>query len=292
MDLWNLYVIPFLALGMTGKVSTLTHAQDRPGRLAVVIPALNEEAFIGHLLESLCCQSYRDFEVIVVDSQSDDRTCEVAERYRSRLPTLKIVRAPKRGLALARNTGAEASEATDIVFMDADGVVEPAFLDDLVRAMRRKRLQIATTLVSPDSRLLFDRLFYFLFIGWGLRIFQYFFPIVTGSCIAVQREIFDAVGGFDSTMQFEDSAFAKNASKIGRFGVLAHPVVTTSVRRLDTYGRLRTLVKLVFFGVFRRIVGGEMRLVKGFYRFGEYGKTDAKDKHDARDNSRTIKPSR
>ena len=263
----------------------LPHTQNRPGRLAVVIPALNEEAFIGHLLESLTRQSYQDFEVIIVDSQSDDRTCEVAEEYRGRLPALKIVRAPERGLALARNTGVQASEAMFIVFMDADGVVGPAFLDDLVCGMKRKGLQIATTLVRPDSTRIVDRLFYSVCIGWGLRILQYFFPIVTGSCIAVQRDIFEAVGGFDSTMQFEDSAFAKEAARRGRFRVLAHPFVTTSVRRLDTYGRLRTLYKLVFFGVLRRMVGGEMRLIEGFYQFGGYGKITSENKHGAQNNS-------
>lgn len=244
--------------------------QDRPDRLAVVIPAFNEEAFIGNLLESLTRQSYRNFEVVVVDSQSDDRTCEVVETYRDRLPSLKIVKAPVRGLALARNTGANASEAEDIVFMDADGMVPPTFLQDLVRDMRKRELKIATTLVRPVSHGLFDRFFYGFLLEWGLRIFQYFFPIVTGSCIAVQREIFEKVGGFDPTIEFEDSALVRKAARLGRFRVLVSTSVTTSVRRLDSFGRWRVLLKLLFFGIFRRLLAGEMRRREGFYPFGGY----------------------
>ncbi len=246
-------------------------------RLAVVIPALNEEAFIGHLLGSLASQTFRDFEVVVVDSKSDDRTDEVAKGFRDQLPVLKIVKAPERGLALARNLGAEAVDASHIVFMDADGVVHPISLEELVRGMRDKGFKVVTTLVEPSSRRLFDRFFYTCFIGWGLQIFQHFFPIVTGSCIAVEREIFQKAGGFDPTVEFEDSAFARKAARLGRFGVLAQPVVTTSVRRLDHYGRWRTLFKLLFFGVLRRLTKGEMRQKEGFYRFGEYNDSPPED---------------
>jgi glycosyltransferase involved in cell wall biosynthesis len=246
--------------------------QDWSGRLAVVIPALNEEAFIGRLLESLAGQNYRNFAVVVVDSQSDDGTRGVAEQYRDRLPSLAVVRAPERGLALARNVGAEAAGPNDLVFLDADGEVVPTFLEELIQGLREKGLQIATTLVRPASRLLFDRIFYTVFIGYGLRILQHVFPIVTGSCIAVKREIFEKAGGFDPTIEFEDSAFARKAARYGHFGVLVQPWVTTSVRRLDHYGRWRTLFKLLFFGVFQRFFRGEMRQQKGFYRFGEYGK--------------------
>jgi len=240
-------------------------------QLAVVIPALNEKAFIGRLLESLGSQTFRDFEVVVVDSQSDDGTGAVAEQYRGRLPSLKVVRAPARGLALARNLGAAETKAPGLVFMDADGEVPPSFLKDLVEGMRKNGLAIATTRVRPASRRLFDRVFYLFFIGWGLRILQHVFPLVTGSCIAVRRVVFDRAGGFDPTLEFEDSAFARKAAGYGRFGVLAHPCVTTSVRRLDHYGRWGTLCKLLCFGLLQRILKGEMRQRQGFYRFGEYG---------------------
>ena len=67
-----------------------------------MIPALNEEAFIGNLLESLTRQSYRNFEVVVVDSQSDDRTCEVAETYGERRGYDPEASLPSRRAAAAR----------------------------------------------------------------------------------------------------------------------------------------------------------------------------------------------
>jgi len=247
--------------------------KDRPNRIALVIPTLNEETHIGLLLETLAHQTYRNFEVVVVDSNSIDRTCEVVEKYRDRLPSLKIVQTPEKGLSRARNIGVRESKAEDILFMDADGKVAVDFLEDLVLVMRTMELKAAATLVKPDSTKLFDRFFYGILMGWGLRIFQYFFPVVTGSSLIVQREIFEQAGGFDTTIHFEDSAFARKVARIGRFRILPHPVVTTSVRRLDRDGRFKTLLKLFFFGILGRLLTGEMKLKKDFYQFGQYNRS-------------------
>ena len=66
--------------------------------ISVVIITLNEAERIANLLNDLARQSHRDFEVILVDSNSDDATCEIARGFDHRLPSLTIHRMTRRGV--------------------------------------------------------------------------------------------------------------------------------------------------------------------------------------------------
>ncbi len=244
--------------------------QQRPVSLSIVVPTLNEAGYVGALLESLSTQTYRNFELIVVDGDSHDGTAAIVESYRTRLPSLRLIIEKERGLARARNVGARAASYQDLVFMDAEGIVDKDFLATLVWEMRKKGLQVASARTKPLSRRMFDLFFYRLLLDPGMRLLQFFFPIVTGACIAVTRELFDAVGGFDETIHFEDTAFVKKAARQGRFRVLKGACVTTSVRRLEADGRVRTLWNLIIYGVVRRFLRGEKPLSDGFYTFGKF----------------------
>lgn len=268
----NLGHYPSLVRRWVKVFKSQARMQARPTGLSIIIPTLNEASYIGPMLEGLSAQSYRDFEVIVVDGASEDGTREVVESYRGRLPSLQLVMEEERGLARARNRGARAATRDDLVFMDADGVVDRDFLAALVWEMRRRGLAVASARSRPLSKRWFDRLFYRVFLDLGMRLLQFVFPIVSGACIAVRREVFEAVGGFDERIHFEDTAFVKCAAKKGRFRVLKTAWVSTSVRRLDADGRLRTLWKLLAHGFFRRLLRGEKPLADGFYTFGKFGK--------------------
>jgi glycosyltransferase involved in cell wall biosynthesis len=76
--------------------------------ISIVIPALNEEHFLPHLLTSLTKQTKSDFEVIVVDGSSTDRTVEVARSFGTKLPKLEVIVSQKASLPLQRNLGARA----------------------------------------------------------------------------------------------------------------------------------------------------------------------------------------
>src|ERR687890_1245755 len=86
------------------------------GLVSVVIPCYNQAHFLGEAIESVLAQSYKDFEIIVVDDGSPDNTSEVAARY----PGVRCVRQENQGLAGARNTGIRESKGEYLVFLDAD----------------------------------------------------------------------------------------------------------------------------------------------------------------------------
>src|SRR3954464_7912309 len=83
--------------------------------ISIIIPAHNEEAYLGDTLEGLQDQGYPNYEIIVVTNGCSDRTVEVAKGRCHRLINIK-----ERGLSKARNLGAQAAQGDILVFLDAD----------------------------------------------------------------------------------------------------------------------------------------------------------------------------
>src|SRR5258706_4031142 len=91
-------------------------------RFSVVIPALNEEKFLPKLLASLAAQTVKDFEVVVVDGSSKDKTVTVARSFAKKLPKLQVVVSKVASLPLQRNLGAKKTTGEWLIFIDADSV--------------------------------------------------------------------------------------------------------------------------------------------------------------------------
>lgn len=96
--------------------------------VSIIIPCLNEEHYIGKLLDSLVVQTFRNFEVIVVDGKSEDKTKDVVLRFSKTLPHLSFVESSKRQVSFQRNLGAKHARYERLLFLDADIQVKPDFL--------------------------------------------------------------------------------------------------------------------------------------------------------------------
>ena len=94
--------------------------------VSVVIPAYNAEAVIGDALRSVFAQTFRDFEVVVVDDGSTDDTVGVLEAIGG---GVRLLRQPNGGPAAARNAGIAVTTAPLIAFLDADDEWLPAKLE-------------------------------------------------------------------------------------------------------------------------------------------------------------------
>ena len=90
-------------------------------RISVVIPALNEEKFLPVLLESLKNQTFKDYEVIVADAGSKDKTLEIAHSYGARV-------VPGGMPGPGRNRGAEVATGEFLFFFDSDVLLPNDFL--------------------------------------------------------------------------------------------------------------------------------------------------------------------
>jgi glycosyltransferase involved in cell wall biosynthesis len=106
----------------------------RAPMVSVVICAYNAERTMHACLESLRKLHYPNFEVVIVDDGSRDRTAEIAKGF----PEFRLIRQPNKGLSVARNVGMQAARGEIIAYTDSDCVVDPHWLTMMVRAMQER----------------------------------------------------------------------------------------------------------------------------------------------------------
>lgn len=97
-------------------------------KISVIIPVYNEEKVIAECITSLQKQTYKDFEVIVVDDGSTDSTLEILHSF-----PIKIFKETHQGPGVARNRGAKEANGKILVFVDSDMTFEPDFLQKLIK---------------------------------------------------------------------------------------------------------------------------------------------------------------
>jgi glycosyltransferase involved in cell wall biosynthesis len=99
--------------------------------ISVILPVYNAEKFIGRALDSLMAQTYTDFEVIVVDDGSIDRSFDIVHKYVKRDPRITGLHLDHQGVGATRNQGIEHSNGDLFFFMDADDYLLPNALETL-----------------------------------------------------------------------------------------------------------------------------------------------------------------
>src|SRR5262245_40680551 len=103
-------------------------------RVTIFLPVFNGELYIGETIESLRAQTFKDFELIIVDDGSTDRTLDVVESYRRVDTRIRVIRSAHSGEVRARNKALSASHPSTEYFLnhDADDVSPPGKLQVLV----------------------------------------------------------------------------------------------------------------------------------------------------------------
>lgn len=190
---------------MTSRIPPPRPAPPEPDRplVSVIVPCHGEAA--GVLREQLAALAGQDFdgpwELLLADNGATPGTLAVAAEFRRAVPSLRVVDARRRpGQAYAVNVAARAARGRDLVLLDSDDVVAPDYLR-LVQWALREHAFVGARLDSDalNPRWLrarrrpmqADRLEELLDAGR---------PAVVGAAMALRREAFVAVGGFDETM--------------------------------------------------------------------------------------------
>lgn len=206
-------------------------------KLSVIIPSYNEEKYIEETLKSLKKQSYRNIEVIVVDSSVDDKTRKISERYADKTIYLK-----ERGVGKARNLGAKNASGDIFVFMDADTMIKEGSLEEICRAFKNPDVVCVCGYIEVKSSFLNEMLFMGVSESvWLLSKLN--IPLFYGICVSYKREAFEKIKGFDeSFITAEDIEISKRASRIGKCILNRKVRALTSARRVEKGGFLKIIV--------------------------------------------------
>ena len=104
--------------------------------ISVIVPVYNVETYLEECLDSIQNQTYTDFEVLLVNDGSTDRSKAICERYCKENRRFHLLNQENQGLSAARNTGVAASRGEFIVFVDSDDMILANYLETLMHYMR------------------------------------------------------------------------------------------------------------------------------------------------------------
>ncbi|MGC8936010.1 MAG: glycosyltransferase [Candidatus Methanomethylicaceae archaeon] len=228
-------------------------------KLSVIIPTYNEEKGIEKTLQSISQQTIprSDYEIIIVDGGSTDRTVEIASKYAD-----LIIKQKSRGVGGARNDGVAASRGIVVVHTDADVIVRRDWLQQILSHFSSGIVAVC----GPDEPLEDDpkyRALYSLINFISLIAYKMGIVWTRGTNTAVLKTAFLKAGGYTDYPLCDDGELGLRLKKIGR--VLYTPKITVkmSTRRLKKHGTIK---------VIKEWIKGDLMIFMGKRTIGKYHK--------------------
>lgn len=225
-------------------------------RFSVIIPTLNEEKNLPHLLRDLVSQDYHDYEVVVVDAHSTDHTVDLLERWQTRLP-LTIVASTKRNICFQRNLGAHQAQGEYLIFLDADIQLYKSYLSTIAQTIQEEQAGFLTTYQLPNVRNKLD-IFITDVANYTLELLvRINKQMAPGYNFIVRREVFFKAGEFDVKTTFsEDHELSIRIAKQGvPLTIIPQRLLKWSFRRIKKDGRLPIIMKYTLATFYMLFVG-------------------------------------
>ena len=195
-------------------------------KVSVIIPTYNRESFISEAIQSVLDQTYKDFEIIVVNDGSIDNTIEVLERFKNKI---KVINQSNSERAVSRNNGVKNSSGEYIALLDSDDLWIEDKLQKQVEVLDKmkdiiltygqsyrinekgKKIKIAKRQTKGFSGNVFENLLYRNFI--------------VSATPMIRREYFEQTSGFQTKyIPYEDWEFWIRFSLFGKFYFLDEPL--------------------------------------------------------------------
>jgi glycosyltransferase involved in cell wall biosynthesis len=212
-------------------------------RLTVIVCAYNEERFLSACLHSLRAQTRPADEILVINNASTDATRAVAQQ----VPGVRVVDEPRKGLVIARATGFREAKGQILAFLDADCRAPLTWLERIERRFERRPDVVAVT--GPYRYYDWDwigcaliRAYDYTLAPFAQFLAQYVLrvgAVLYGGNFAVRRSALEAIGGFDTSIEFhgEDTNLGRRLARVGVVDISNACHLYTSARRFRSLGR-------------------------------------------------------
>lgn len=218
-------------------------------KVSIIIPAYNEESCIKETLQCVFKQNYPDFEVIVVDNNSTDKTADIAESM-----GVVVLSETRKGTQWARECGRAVATGEIIANLDADCLPNPDWLQNGVKHFsNNKVVAVGGPYDYYDARKSF-RIFSLVFQKTIYRLFNFLMQkfnrgaVLIGGNVFLRSETLEKIGGYNTDIVFygDDTDTAKRMSKEGIVVFDTKLVIKTSARRLKSQGSFKISIIYIY----------------------------------------------
>lgn len=128
--------------------------------ISVIIPVFNAEQYVTKTIDSILAQTFTDFELVLVNDGSKDRTGVICEEYANRDARIRVIHQSNAGASEARNHGIVCSKYNLLTFIDADDIVEQDYIEQLIFDFKKHKdadfVIQGLTQIFPDRKILFN----------------------------------------------------------------------------------------------------------------------------------------
>ncbi len=230
--------------------------------LSIIIPTLNEEDYLPNLLKSIKGQDFLDYQIIVSDAGSTDKTLEIAKSYGCVITKGGL---PARG----RNNGAKIAKGELLFFLDADTVLPDQFLRHSLEEFKSRKLDIASFLLIFNNKK--NKLFSLDMIYNKMVIMlekKLPFSIIG---VVIKKSFFEKLNGYDEDIKLsEDNDFGRRAVKMNaKFGIIRSTEILISDRRFLRDGWFKSIA-IYFLSDMHSIFIGPVKSDIFKYKFNHY----------------------
>ncbi|MCX6736301.1 MAG: glycosyltransferase family 2 protein [Candidatus Parcubacteria bacterium] len=216
---------------------------QRPYFFSFIIPAHNEEKYIGETLDRINKLSYPKsaFEVWVIENGSTDQTFDVSKKHAGE--NVMVLSSPVKGVSRAKNFGMEklSSRSEWVIFLDADAILEENFLrglNDFLQKNPSKKFAIGTTAIKPHENTDWYAKTWFRLYDLGHKYTKTSYTIQIMNAALRNKVRFD----HELTLA-EDLHFITDCLAFGKFFFWDTDTVATSTRRFDQIGWVTLFIK-------------------------------------------------
>lgn len=187
--------------------------------VSVIIPIYNAEAVLGETIDSVLGQTYKDFELLLIDDGSTDKSPAICDAYACRDNRVKVFHKPNGGVSSARNVGLDHARGEFIAFVDNDDCMYPEFLETMVghigdfdyllasyveggaedkknREVVKRQSDVVKTIDARSRKEVHDKAVELRLMGFGAIW-----------CTLFRKSIIDKYGIRFKKMQYEDTLF-------------------------------------------------------------------------------------
>ncbi len=190
---------------------------DLQPEVSIILCTYNRAAFLDQCIDSVIQQTFKDWELLVVDDGSNDHTFEIVNAYVQRIPNIRYLKHQNRKLAYSKNVGIQASFSPYITFLDSDDTYAPSHIESRLTYLKS----------HPDIDLIQGG----FFTEEDILVADYYQPgktinlkeCVLGPTFFGKRRVFFELKGFENIAYGEDTDFWARAEKQFKTETIARP---------------------------------------------------------------------